>query len=139
MKWFIFYSVIVMLSCNTGSMMHPNALIEGVYTATGENLYWKLDDTLQLTNTGNGNGIYRITRHSGSTMVSGGKQYPKKLSTENWIMQYDIDRQILFELKGDKLLLWNSGDGTILWNGIKYKRTDQLNSNNGTRANKQGR
>ena len=124
MKWFIFYSTIVMLSCNTKSMLQPDSLMDGTYAAFSENQYSQLNDTLKLTKTGNANGIYTITRHSATTRIINGKENPKKLSIENWILQYDPERQMLLELKGGKMLVWNFGDETIQWGSIKYKKLD---------------
>jgi hypothetical protein len=124
MKWFIFYAVIVMFSCNTASTMQPDSLMDGTYAAFSENQYGQLNDTLKLAKTVNANGIYTITRHSGTTRIINGKEYPKKLSVETWILQYDPERLMLLELKGGKILLWNFGDETIQWGSIKYKKLD---------------
>lgn len=119
MKYIIICLLFFISACgNTGT---ESGLI-GTYTSYHEHEFGKTNDTLIVVKPNNGEGIYQIVRHAGVVRTEDGKQFPKELTTETWTLEYDPIKQTLFELKGGKTLIWNSGIQSIRWGNTDFKK-----------------
>lgn len=112
---------LLFIICSCGNNRTESGLT-GTYTAYHEHEFGKTDDTLIVTKPNSGEGIYQIERHAGVVRTGNGKEFPKRLDTETWTLEYDPVKQTLFELKGGKTLIWNSGTQSIRWGKTDFKK-----------------
>ncbi len=119
MKYFLICMVLFVVSCN--SVKNESAL-PGVYIATYEHEFGKTDDTLMLTKANDGNGLYKIARHSGVIKKLDGKQFPMEVHIERWTLEYDPGKQTLTDLKMGKTLVWDSNRLTLQLGTRVYKK-----------------
>jgi len=103
--------IIVLIGCTAS----PD--IDGTFVGAFEHEFGKTTDTLVLRKA---NGLYEIERRTGLQRKLEGRIFPKELKIENWILQYNEGKKVLFELKKGKILLLNEG-GLKLGNR-QYKR-----------------
>jgi hypothetical protein len=123
MKYIIFSLVLLVAAC-TGAK--TDTALEGVYTAAYEHEFGKNTDTLILTKANDGNGVYQITRHTGLIKKMDGKEFPKEVVTNTWILNYDSDKKTLTEQKEGKILVWDSNRLTLQLGDRSYKKISDL-------------
>lgn len=123
MKYIIFIFLLLAAAC-TGSK--TDTALEGVYTASYEHEFGKNTDTLILKKANDGNGVYQIVRHTGLTKKMDGKEFPKEVLTNTWILNYDSDKKILTEQKEGKILVWDSNRLTLQLGDRSYKKISDL-------------
>ena len=98
----IFIAITIMLAgCND--------TIDGAYTCSYENEFYKINDTLVLKKMAND--IYHIDRKTGVN---------QKLRKEAWTLEYDKEKQVLTERKKGKIVVVLGG-GLIVGNRT-YKK-----------------
>ena len=119
MKYTIICMLLFIAGCN---ITQTESRLTGTYTSFHEHEFGKTDDTLIVTNANSGEGIYQISRHAGLIKILDGKQLPKELNIETWTLEYNPDKQILFDLQKGRTLVWNRGTQSIQWGNIEYKK-----------------
>ena len=119
MKYIIICMLFFIAACSNSK---TESSLSGTYVGFTENEYGKTDDTLILTKANGGEGMYQITKHAGLIKIVGGKQLPKEVNTETWTLEYNADKQTLFELKEGRTLIWNSGTQSLLLGSTQYKK-----------------
>ena len=117
------YSIICMLLLIVACKSHQaNDDLSGIYTASYEHEFGKTDDTLFVTKTNNSEKMYQIERHSGLIKKMDGKEFPKELVTATWTLEYNADKQTLFEQKEGRTFIWNSGTQSLQSGSTLYKK-----------------
>ena len=119
MRHLIISVLIVAAACNNSK---SDKLLPGVYSGHFEHEYGINDDTLILRKANDGNNIFNLTRHTGTIRKSDGKQFPKKQSTENLILEFTPDTKILNDLRQGRILIWNSTNLTLQLGTTTYKK-----------------
>lgn len=119
MKYTMICMLFIIAACSNSK---NESSLSGTYVGFTENEYGKTDDTLFLTKANSGEGMYQITKHAGLIKIVDGKQLPKELNTETWTLEYNADKQTLFELKEGRTLIWNSGTQSLLLGSTQYKK-----------------
>lgn len=119
MKYTIICMLVFIAACNS---YQPKDDLSGVYTASYEHEFGKTDDTLTVTKTNNTDKMYQIERHSGLIKKLDGKEFPKELVTATWTLEYNADKQTLFEQKEGRTLIWNSGTQSLQSGSTTYKK-----------------
>lgn len=117
---YLFLSVLIFaFGCNSKT---EESQLDGVFTTAYENEFSKGDDTLIVRKANSGEGIYQIARHIGVVKVLDGKEFPKEVISETWTLEYDPNKQTLFDLKKGKTVIWNSGKLTLQLGNREYKK-----------------
>jgi hypothetical protein len=123
MKYSIFCFLLLAAACKNSN---NDKSLEGIYTASYEHEFGKNTDTLILKKANNGNGVYQITRHTGLIKKMDGKEFPKEVLTNSWVLNYNADTKTLTELREGKTLVWD-GNRLTLQLGIRsYKKLSEL-------------
>ena len=98
----IFIAITIMLAgCND--------TIDGVYTCSYKNEFYKINDTLALKT--KSKDIYHIDRRTGVN---------QKLKKEAWTLEYDKEKQVLTELKKGKIVVVLGG--ALILGNRTYKK-----------------
>ncbi len=101
----IFIAITIMLAgCND--------TINGVYTCSYENEFYKINDTLELKTISKD--IYHIDRRTGVN---------QKLKREAWTLKYDNEKQVLTEMKKGKIVVVLGGE--LILGNRNYKKIKQ--------------
>ncbi len=119
MKYTIICMLFIIAACSNSK---NESSLSGTYVGFTENEYGKINDTLILTKANSGEGMYQITKHAGLIKIVDGKQLPKELNTETWTLEYNADKQTLFELKEGRTFIWNSGTQSLQSGSTTYKK-----------------
>ena len=119
MKYTIICMLFIIAACSNSK---NESSLSGTYVGFTENEYGKINDTLILTKANSGEGMYQITKHAGLIKIVDGKQLPKELNTETWTLEYNADKQTLFEQKEGRTLIWNSGTQSLQSGSTTYKK-----------------
>ena len=119
MKYLILSILIFAAACNSKTDEHA---LDGVFTTAYENEFSKGDDTLIVNKANTGEGIYQISRRIGVVKMLDGKEFPKEVISETWTLEYDPNKQTLFDLKKGKTVIWNSGKLTLQLGNREYKK-----------------
>jgi hypothetical protein len=119
MKYLILSTLILAVACNSRT---DERALDGVFTTAYENEFSKGDDTLIVKKANTGEGIYQIERHIGVAKMLDGKEFPKEVVSETWTLEYDPNKQTLFDLKKGKTVIWNSGKLTLQLGNREYKK-----------------
>jgi hypothetical protein len=119
MKYFILSMLIFLGACNSKTES-PGP--DGVFTTAYENEFGKGNDTLTVRKVNTGEGIYQLSRHIGVIKTLDGKEFPKEVKLETWTLEYDPNKQTLFDLKSGKTVIWNSGKLTLQLGNREYKK-----------------
>lgn len=119
MKNIILPIVLLLATCST--RQNPSG-IGGTYTAFFEHEYGRNFDTLVLDKVNDGEDVYQASRRTGLIKKLKGKEFPKELSTETWILIYDSEQKIFREQKEGKIILWDQDKGTIQLGHRTYKK-----------------
>ena len=122
MKYLIICIAFFLAACSKKS----DKGIRGMYAGFSTNEYGSIEDTLIVVKANSGEGIYQIYKHTGLIKIVDGKKLPKGLSTETWTLEFDLDKQTLFELKAGKTLIWNSSKETLQLGRVEYKKIANL-------------
>ena len=120
MKYTIICMLLFITGCNNSQTKNE---LKGIYTTFYDNDFGEGKDTLTITKSNYGESIYQISKHLGVVKKLDGKEFPRELINETWTLEYDPAKQILFELKTGKTLIWNSSNKTIQLGSTLYKRT----------------
>lgn len=123
MKHIIFSFLILATAC-TGAK--SDTALDGVYIAAYEHEFGKNTDTLILKKANDGNGVYQITRHTGLIKKMDGKEFPKEVLVNTWILNYNADTKTLTEQKEGKILVWDSNRLTLQLGDRSYKKISDL-------------
>lgn len=107
------YSIVALFFMLTGcaGVDQTNDLL-GIYTTHYENEFGVFDDTLVLQKANEKN-IYIAVKKIGSIRQLDGKIFPREWRTELWTLDYNEDKQTLFDLRRGKTLIWNRSKSTI--------------------------
>ncbi len=101
----IFIAITIMLAgCND--------TIDGVYTCSYENEFYKINDTLVLKTISKD--MYHIDRRTGVN---------QKLRREAWTLEYDKEKQVLTERKKGKIVVVLGG--ALILGNRTYKKIKQ--------------
>ena len=119
MKYLIFSCLLFITACSTSN---DNKSLEGVYTGHFEHEYGINDDTLIIKKAKDGENIFQLTRHTGTIRKQDGKEFPKKQSSENLVLEYDAITKVLKELKEGRFLIWDSKNLTLKLGNTQYKK-----------------
>ena len=119
MKYLILSTLILAVACNNRT---DEPAMDGVFTTGYENEFSKGDDTLIVKKANTGEGIYQIERRIGVAKMLDGKEFPKEVISETWTLEYDPNKQTLFDLKKGKTVIWNSGKLTLQLGNREYKK-----------------
>ncbi|MFZ1527639.1 MAG: hypothetical protein WAT19_02750 [Ferruginibacter sp.] len=119
MKYLILSTLILAVACNSRT---DEPALDGVFTTAYENEFSKGDDTLIVKKANTGEGIYQIERRIGVAKMLDGKEFPKEVISETWTLEYDPNKQTLFDLKKGKTVIWNSGKLTLQLGNREYKK-----------------
>ena len=102
-KIFIVISIIL-AGCNNS--------IDGVYTCSYENEFYKINDTLVLKTISKD--MYRIGRRTGVN---------QKLKSEAWTLEYDKEKKVLTEMRKGKIVVVLGG--ALILGNRTYKKIKQ--------------
>ncbi len=101
----IFIAITIMLAgCND--------TIDGTYTCSYENEFYKINDTMVLKTISKD--IYHIDRRTGVN---------QKLKSEAWTLEYDKEKQVLTEMKKGKIVVVLGG--ALILGNRTYKKIKQ--------------
>ena len=109
--------VIFMIGCTVTDKEQD---LPGVYTQNFEHEFAKNEDTLFIKKASDGKNVYEITRHTGMRKKVDSKLIPKELVTEELIVEYNEDSQILTTLNKGKKYVWDRGSRSIRLGDSKY-------------------
>lgn len=118
MKYAIVCLVIMLYRCTDGT---NNKMLEGTYVTHYENEYGVYDDTLILRKA-NEKSIFQLTKNIGATRRLDNKVFPKEWRTENWMLEYNAEKQSFFELRRGKTLVWNNSNSTLQIGNLIYRK-----------------
>jgi hypothetical protein len=121
MKYSINYLLILFTACNNATKEEG---LPGVYVTAYQNEFFSGDDTLLVSKANNGKAVYEIKRHTGLSKASDIKDTSIKIITEDWTLEYDDEKQTLFELKQGRILVWNNVAKTLQLGNRKYKKVE---------------
>ena len=127
MKYVIICTLLFVTACNGTKNGIP---IEGIYTAAYEHEFGRNTDTLILEKANDGNGVYMITRHTGLIKKLDSKEFPKEVLIQNWVLDYDAEKQIFTEQREGKILVWNSNRQILQLGELTYKKLQDLSVRN---------
>ncbi len=117
---YIFISLLVCVTaCNT---LQKEADLSGVYITAYQNEFYTGSDTLVVLKANAGKGSYTIERHTGVSKVDDARTDVSKMVIEKWTLEYDPEKQTLFELKEGKTLIWNEPDKTLHLGNRTYRK-----------------
>jgi hypothetical protein len=119
MKYLTLGILIFLASCDNNSAEQSLA---GIYIGHFEHQFAKNDDTLILKKANEGNGIYNLTRHTGLISKLDGKVLPKKNISENLIVEFSPDKQILTDVKEGRVLVWDKKTSTLQLGNTMYTK-----------------
>lgn len=118
MKYVFVCFSIFLFGC-TSSTDYKN--LDGTYVTHYENEYGVYDDTLTLRKA-NEKSIFQLTKHIGATRRLDDKVFPRELRTENWLLEYNSEKQTFFELRRGKTLIWTKSNSTLQIGSLIYKK-----------------
>ena len=119
MKYVIICTLLFVTACNDSQTKNE---LKGIYTTTYNNEFGNGNDTLFVSEANDGKGIYQISKNLGVVKKLDGKEFPRELINETWILEYDASKQTLFELGTGKTLVWNKNNKTLQLGNMMYKR-----------------
>ena len=111
-----------MLFITACSTSNDNKSLEGIYIGHFEHEYGINDDTLIIKKANDGENIFQLTRHTGTIRKQDGREFPKKQSSENLVLEYDATTKILKDLKEGRFLIWDSKNSTLKLGNTQYKK-----------------
>jgi hypothetical protein len=119
MKYLLFGCLLFIIACSTSN---DNKSLEGVYVGHFEHEYGINDDTLIIKKANDGENIFQLTRHTGTIRKQDGKEFTKKQSLENLVLEYDATTKVLKDLKEGRFLIWDSKNSTLKLGNTQYKK-----------------
>ncbi len=111
--------MIFITACSTSS---DNKSLEGIYIGHFEHEYGINDDTLIIKKANDGENIFQLTRHTGTIRKQDGREFPKKQSSEDLVLEYDATTKVLKDLKEGRFLIWDSKNTTLKLGNTLYKK-----------------
>lgn len=118
MKYMIISALIAFTACSGN-----NSQLEGIYTTHFEHEYGSNDDTLIVERI-NEQGIFQVIRHNGLVRIFHAKVFPKELKTDTWNLVYDDSKNILTDLEGERVIVWDKKRSALLIGKEVYQRVD---------------
>lgn len=113
-----FYFSLMLFACSRNTSLKT---LEGTYVTHYENEYGVYDDTLILRKS-NEKSIFQLTKNIGATKLLDNKIFPREWRTENWLLDYNAEKQTFFELRSGKTLIWNSSNSTLQLGTLFYRK-----------------
>jgi len=123
MKYTIFYLLLLFAACTSSN---NDSTLEGIYIAVYEHEFGRNTDTLILKKANDGNGVYKITRHTGLIKKIDGKEFPKEVLNSTWVLNYNADTKTLTEQREGKTLVWDGNRLTLQLGDRSYKKLSDL-------------
>ncbi len=100
-----FFATLFTCGCAAGGFRD----IQGKYTCAYQNEFYKIHDTLILQNVNKD--VYQVERRTG---------VDQKMKLENWMLEFDVEKNVLHELQKGKFVVIINGD--LIFGNRTYKK-----------------
>lgn len=119
MKYLIAGVVICFAACHAET---KEADLTGQYVTNYQNEFYAGGDTLVVSKANKGKDVYTIVRRTGISKDMKADTPPTKIVIDTWTLEYNPEKQTLFELRQGKTLVWDAANKTIQLGNRLYKR-----------------